>query len=631
MTEPLGLTPSQTMGPYGSIGLLRDLVPAVLVDPGDPRAVRIRGPLLDGAGDGVPDGDGRDLAGGRRPAGYGTSATFPGFGRSGTDDDGRFEFVTVKPGPRAVARRRPAGAAHRRRRLRARPPEAGRDAALLPGRGGGERGRTPCSPALPPTQRETLVAVRGGRRPPLRHPLAGARANDILRGVTAVRRPVRPRRAPRGRLGPVVARGDAGRRERALAPPRAPRVGVVPAASAAGSPMHAPAGRVRLGRAARPRVMRSGTPSSRSSARCALASETSASGACTSARRARTSSTPPRCSSLENPSRTSSSDVDASGRALRGPRPRAPCHADGRRGRSSSRRCRRPSGSWRPAGSSGSLDARRACATSSRPASRRSSAARQGRSPRSGERRHADRRRSSRAELDLRRADASVAHEPRARSPSSERRSGSSPACCGKIALDLVAPRADRSRRGAREARADGSSTMPQKRNPVRRDPGASRAPRLARVRTHPSSRARSSRSTSGRRGLAGRVGGALAARSRSPAGGRRGRRRHWTGSRSTRTGCGRTSTRAAALIVAERVAFAPRGATSAAVRRTRSSRRAAGAPGFRRGARRRSAGQPADRRRARQRARPARLPRLGRRPRRPGARPPRRRGRSAG
>jgi protocatechuate 3,4-dioxygenase alpha subunit len=96
MTETLGLTPSQTAGPYLSIGLLRELVPTALVEPEDPRAVRIRGRLLDGAGDGVPDGlveiwqaddEGR----------YGTEA-FPGFGRSGTQDAGRFEFVTVKPG-----------------------------------------------------------------------------------------------------------------------------------------------------------------------------------------------------------------------------------------------------------------------------------------------------------------------------------------------------------------------------------------------------------------------------------------------------------------------------------------------------------------------------------------------------
>jgi protocatechuate 3,4-dioxygenase, alpha subunit len=56
MRDGLGLTPSQTAGPYLSIGLLREPVPTELVAPGDPRAIRIRGRLLDGAGEGVPDG-----------------------------------------------------------------------------------------------------------------------------------------------------------------------------------------------------------------------------------------------------------------------------------------------------------------------------------------------------------------------------------------------------------------------------------------------------------------------------------------------------------------------------------------------------------------------------------------------
>jgi protocatechuate 3,4-dioxygenase alpha subunit len=95
MTETVGLTPSQTAGPFLSIGLLRDLVPAVLVDPGDPRAIRIHGRLLDGAGDAVPDGMVEIWQAGE--AGAHDSAA--GFGRSGTIEDGRFTFVTVKPGP----------------------------------------------------------------------------------------------------------------------------------------------------------------------------------------------------------------------------------------------------------------------------------------------------------------------------------------------------------------------------------------------------------------------------------------------------------------------------------------------------------------------------------------------------
>jgi protocatechuate 3,4-dioxygenase alpha subunit len=101
-----GLTASQTVGPYLSIGLLRDLITTELVDPSDPRAITIRGQLLDGAGEPVPDGlvelwqanaagryrhpaDDRDVP---------LEEGFLGFGRSGTVRDGLFEFVTVKPG-----------------------------------------------------------------------------------------------------------------------------------------------------------------------------------------------------------------------------------------------------------------------------------------------------------------------------------------------------------------------------------------------------------------------------------------------------------------------------------------------------------------------------------------------------
>ena len=80
-------TPSQTVGPFYSIGLCRrpdnELVP-----PDDPGAVRLRGRLLDGEGAGI---DGMiELWDGER------------WGRSGTDAaaDGAFEFVVAKPGPR---------------------------------------------------------------------------------------------------------------------------------------------------------------------------------------------------------------------------------------------------------------------------------------------------------------------------------------------------------------------------------------------------------------------------------------------------------------------------------------------------------------------------------------------------
>lgn len=106
MTE-LEVTPSQTAGPYLRIGLLRALVTPQVVDPGDPRAIRIRGRLTDAAGDGVPDGmieTWQANAAGRyrHPlddrAGLPLEEGFHGFGRSGTENEGWFEIVTIKPG-----------------------------------------------------------------------------------------------------------------------------------------------------------------------------------------------------------------------------------------------------------------------------------------------------------------------------------------------------------------------------------------------------------------------------------------------------------------------------------------------------------------------------------------------------
>jgi protocatechuate 3,4-dioxygenase, alpha subunit len=106
MTEA-AFTPSQTTGPYLQIGLIGGPISSRLVDESDPRAVRLTGVLLDGAGEPVPDGMieiWQANAAGRYahpadereeiPLEYG----FSGFGRAATDEAGRFELVTVKPG-----------------------------------------------------------------------------------------------------------------------------------------------------------------------------------------------------------------------------------------------------------------------------------------------------------------------------------------------------------------------------------------------------------------------------------------------------------------------------------------------------------------------------------------------------
>lgn len=89
----LAATPSQTAGPFFSVGLCAE--PAnELVSPGAPGAIRIEGRVADGAGDGVPDALVEIWQ--ANPAGR-YEGSF-GFGRCATDGEGRYGFVTVKPG-----------------------------------------------------------------------------------------------------------------------------------------------------------------------------------------------------------------------------------------------------------------------------------------------------------------------------------------------------------------------------------------------------------------------------------------------------------------------------------------------------------------------------------------------------
>ncbi len=106
LTE-LGLTTTQTVGPFFERALLGDLLNVVVRPETEGERIRIEGRLLDGDGNPVPDAiveiwqanrhgrynhplDRRELP---------LDPEFTGFGRSGTDADGWFWFETIKPGP----------------------------------------------------------------------------------------------------------------------------------------------------------------------------------------------------------------------------------------------------------------------------------------------------------------------------------------------------------------------------------------------------------------------------------------------------------------------------------------------------------------------------------------------------
>ena len=108
-------TPSQTVGPYLHIGLTWLTTTDLTKNASEGERIAVAGTVLDGDGQPIPDAvlevwqanahgryahpeDTQD-----RPIDPG----FSGFGRIPTDRDGRFHFVTIKPGPTPGPNNRP--------------------------------------------------------------------------------------------------------------------------------------------------------------------------------------------------------------------------------------------------------------------------------------------------------------------------------------------------------------------------------------------------------------------------------------------------------------------------------------------------------------------------------------------
>ena len=100
-------TPSQTVGPFYSIGLTAKTMNVLATDATEGQRIRIEGGVFDGDGKPIPDA----MVEIWQANSYGRynhpddkqekplDSTFTGWGRSGTDDKCFYNFETVKPGP----------------------------------------------------------------------------------------------------------------------------------------------------------------------------------------------------------------------------------------------------------------------------------------------------------------------------------------------------------------------------------------------------------------------------------------------------------------------------------------------------------------------------------------------------
>src|SRR5205823_2722035 len=106
-TRTMKQTPSQTVGPFFSLGLTRKITNVLASDSTQGEKIRVEGQLFDGDGQPVPDA----MIEIWQANAYGRynhqddkqekplDPAFMGWGRSGTDKTGLYWFETVKPGP----------------------------------------------------------------------------------------------------------------------------------------------------------------------------------------------------------------------------------------------------------------------------------------------------------------------------------------------------------------------------------------------------------------------------------------------------------------------------------------------------------------------------------------------------
>jgi protocatechuate 3,4-dioxygenase alpha subunit len=91
------LTSSQTVGPFFKFALDHPAWSDLTRDGAAGERIRLIGRVLDGDGIGVPDAL-LEIWQAGADGSYARDPNFRGFGRASTDDDGRFAFVTVRPG-----------------------------------------------------------------------------------------------------------------------------------------------------------------------------------------------------------------------------------------------------------------------------------------------------------------------------------------------------------------------------------------------------------------------------------------------------------------------------------------------------------------------------------------------------